>query len=502
MIEARSLFMSKPSRFRRVAVAVLTCAALLGCPRQEQAVDLTSLPEPGDVHWLRFALFTDIHITDEESPARAVRGDIFIDESWRPQEVYAPHVLDATVAALNALHASGKQAGRPLDFVIATGDLTDNAQHNELRWFIDIMDGQWVVPDSGAIDGPFRDVAPEDNPKLGFQATGLAPDVPWYTVFGNHDGLAVGVFAICRIGADPAGWFSPQFPVVMGMLGYYALDPPALALSPTANQSPAVILGSGDFIDPVTAQLDMLMLRGGPIVADPARHYLSRELFVGAHFDTTTSPVGHGFTESNRATGRTRYTIRPKPEVPIRLIVLDTAAPTTPYGLPIEFGVMTREQFESFLKPELDKAATAGEHVVVVTHHPSEHFDRLYPAQTVRTAEFRALLASQPNVIAHVCGHEHRNRTIQVAGPYPYVEIETASLIDSPQEARILDIFHDETTGDVRVETFTLGHATHPTRLSAESFRRAEIDASRAKDAGAGLTWEDVLSEKSNSFDL
>ena len=441
--------LSMPRQVRWVAVAVLMSAALLGCPtRQEETADLTPQPEPSDVHWLRFALFTDVHITDEESPARVVRADVLIDESWRPQEVYAPHVLDATVAALNALHASGKQAGRPLDFVIATGDLTDNAQHNELRQFIDVMGGRWVVPDSGAIDGPFRDVAPEDNPKLRFQAEGIEPDVPWYTVFGNHDGLAVGVFAICRFGTDPANWFSPQFPVVLGILGYYALDPPALALSPTANQSPAIILGNEDYADPATLQLDMLMLRGGPIVADPDRHYLSRELFIEAHFDTTGKPVGHGFTEANRTSVRARYTVRPKPGVPIRLIVLDTAAPTTPYGLPIEFGVMTREQFNLFLKPELATAAAAGEHVVVVSHHPSEHFDRFYPAQTVHTDEFRALLASQPHVIAHICGHEHRNRTIQISGTHPYVEIETGSLIDYPQEARILDIFHDEATPD------------------------------------------------------
>ena len=49
-----------------VALAGLAGPVLLGCP--------VGPPNPEqEVHWLRFAQITDVHSTDAESPARAVR---------------------------------------------------------------------------------------------------------------------------------------------------------------------------------------------------------------------------------------------------------------------------------------------------------------------------------------------------------------------------------------------------------------------------------------------
>jgi len=116
--------------------------------------------------------------------------------------------------------------------------------------------------------------------------------------------------------------------------------------------------------------------------------------------------------------------------------------------------------------------------VIVATHHPSADFDLPYFGEKVGTQKFREFLATRPNVIAHICGHTHRNFVRRIEGANPYYEIETGSIIDYPQEARILDIYYDAETGMVRLKSQMISHMENPTRLSAESFRRSEIHAS------------------------
>jgi hypothetical protein len=125
----------------------------------------------------------------------------------------------------------------------------------------------------------------------------------------------------------------------------------------------------------------------------------------------------------------------------------------------------------------LDAARVAGEYVLVASHHPSADFDRFAPGDVVGTQEFRAALAAMPGVIAHLCGHTHRHRVSRIEGPHPYLEIETSSLIDYPQEGRVFDVYYDHVADQVRLTGEVFGHAEAPTRLSAESLRRATIDA-------------------------
>jgi len=456
-----------------IAGAVLVLATVAGCP-SSYVYDL--LPEPNAEHWLRFAQITDVHILDEESPGRAVRMERFLPASWRPHEAYTTQVLDATIRAINRRHYAGAGAGRPVDFVLATGDLADNGQFNELRWFIDCMDGREIVPDSGALDGPLRCIAPEDNPNLPFKAQGLAPGIPWYAAYGNHDNMAQGNFTVDRSAEDPVQWTSPQIPTAVGFLGLDLLTPPRDALIPTLDQSPAVLLASEDPTNPDTLQLETDKLAAGPVPADDSRHFISRRIFVHEMFNTTSLPLGHGFNRTNEAMATVRYTARPKRDVPVRLVVLDTSGPDALPGEVDAAGAITVEQFESFFKPAVKAAQDAGEFVIVITHHPSDVLTKNVPFVTVTGAQFRSYLSGQPNIIAHFCGHMHYNKTTLVGGRYPYYEIQTASLIEYPQQGRMIDLYYDREHKTFYLRSQTFSHTESPTLLSAESYRRASAD--------------------------
>ena len=464
-------------------MALLAFALQTGCPEIIPA-DLAHQPAGQGVHLLRFAHLSDPHLIDEESPARMVRADGLIAPAWRPQEDYSAAVLDATLQVVNAYHNAGKASEGPIDFVIVTGDAADSGQYNELRWFIDTMDGQTVSTDSGAPDGAELAIAPEDNPKLEYDALGLDPDIPWYTAYGNHDGLAAGNFGVQRYWDDPGQWDAPLLQIVASVVGLRLLDGFPSALVPTLDRSPAVLRPLEDRIDPDTLQLDIGALDSGPIVPDPRRHYVSKPIFIQEHFNTVSLPEGHGYSAPNPEAAHAGYSVRPKEDVPVRLLVIDTVPDNPPYGLPVPFGVLTRQHFNALVKPEIEAARTAGEFVLLASHHPAADFDIPYPiTPTLTAAEFRGYLADQPHIIAHIAGHSHRNYASIVAGPNPYYEIETGSLIDYPQEGRILDIFYDEATGAIRLESTMISHMEQPTRLSSEGYRRATIDAYQAKNA-------------------
>ena len=93
------------------------------------------------IKFVNFFTFSDIHITDKESPNQFVyfqQYDRFVYSNtsvYSPVMLYSTHVLDAAIQTINALH---KQT--PFDFGISLGDTCNSTSYNELRWYIDIID--------------------------------------------------------------------------------------------------------------------------------------------------------------------------------------------------------------------------------------------------------------------------------------------------------------------------------------------------------------------------
>ena len=168
----------------------------------ERLVDRGPAATPGRT-LATFAQLTDTHVRDEESPARVPFLDRIggaFTSTFRPQEAFSTQVLDAAVRAVNR---EKPQA------VFVTGDITDNAQRNELTMALATLDGKTVNPDSGdkGYDGvqaadsadPFFYRPDHDAPahpgalakaQQPFKATGLK--APWFPLVGNHDVLAQG----------------------------------------------------------------------------------------------------------------------------------------------------------------------------------------------------------------------------------------------------------------------------------------------------------------------
>jgi hypothetical protein len=176
---------------------------------------------------------TDIHLIDGQSPTRvefldryddpATVNPNFFSSAWRPQETLGAHVADAMNRALRAVGA-GPVTGRAFDCAVTTGDSTDNQQINELDWFLTVTDGgrplafnsgdpdryEGVQDDDEAsfdpayyhpgggdrIDRYRTDLGYPDRPEMldaaivPFTPVGLP--CPWYSVYGNHDGLLQG----------------------------------------------------------------------------------------------------------------------------------------------------------------------------------------------------------------------------------------------------------------------------------------------------------------------
>ena len=406
---------------------------------------------------------TDLHIIDAQSPMR-FEYMIDIDPiAFRPHEALGTHAAAQLVTRINQI-GSGPFSGRPFDCVVSTGDSTDNHETVELDWYLTILSGGEITADTGSATewegvqstGETKYYSPEleardhykdagfpglsrffDSVRRPHRSAGL--HTPWYSVFGNHDDSINGLLP-SRCSLDELYTGTTKF------TGFRAR---------AANLELASAFAGAI---PVSRGFDATPSNHWQVTADPRRAPFTPKDFMTAHLapDAVGSgPVGHGFTAAAAEANVSYYSFAIAPGV--TGIALDS---TNRAGF--VRGSIGTEQLR-WLDATL-KAGTstyfdaAGNRVthpvndtyfVLFSHHTTNTMDNRVP-DPGKPLEIRHLgpeiveLAQRyPTVLAWVNGHTHSNAITAHPGPTPersFWEINTASHIEFPQQARIIDV--------------------------------------------------------------
>jgi metallophosphoesterase (TIGR03768 family) len=406
---------------------------------------------PNTARLLSYFSMSDIHITDKESPAQVpyfgwhepAGATGLMSQTYSPVMVMTTQILDAVVRTVNDLHER-----TPFDFGIVLGDITNNAQYNELRWFIDVLDGRFITPSSGAHSG--ADSVDYQQP---FQAAGLNRSIPWYTTIGNHDQGWMGVA-------------NASSKIQNALVGSQILNMGVNPLLPDATESTGMYVG---VVDGTTT--NCVVVKGGPVsdfattptvVADANRRSLTTtdsttRQFMSEFFNTTSLPAGHGFSESNITSDTACYAFEPKSELPIKIIVLDdTCKGRNPVGGVAYYanGWIDEARY-AWLTSELQKGQDAGQLMIIATHIPinpqADLFDttkapNFYAGSYLNDAQLITTLQNYPNLLLVMAGHRHRNTVTPHPSTDPahpengFWEVENSSLRDFPQQFRTFDI--------------------------------------------------------------
>lgn len=396
---------------------------------------------------------TDTHICDAQSPARVEYLDRYADPhhpassvigtligTYRAHEIFTTQVLESAVQAINRIDLA-PITKKAISAVLITGDLTDNAQSNELDWLTTLLIGGKLRADSGAKDkwegvggefySPFfwnphgtpkgeRNDFPRDLygfptiPELlhairqPFYSSGLK--YPFLAVHGNHDALLQGTVVPNE---------ELRESVTSDEKIFELSDEEALqALSKVSEQGPAA------YPSPIAPKVMT-------VSADESRDFLSPiEWNINFYREDEDNGISSQHLGSDRKYWRKDYES-------VTILALDTVNPFGGWQ-----GSIDQEQF-NWLKEQVEQIKD--KYIVITSHHPIQDIYNGYSpsARRVLGAEIESYLITKPAVIAWICGHTHRHR-IAYFGPditRGFYQIETSSLIDWPQQGRIIEIF-------------------------------------------------------------
>ncbi|MEL7639265.1 MAG: TIGR03768 family metallophosphoesterase [Solidesulfovibrio sp.] len=414
-----------------------------------------------------FFSISDIHITDKEAPNQFIYNQQAGVYSYQNSSIYSPvmlcttQVLDAVIQTINALH---KQT--PFDFGISLGDVCNTAQHNELRWYINVIDGQVITPCSGDHIGN----GTIDYQKT-FQAAGLDPSIPWYQVLGNHDHFWLGVLPVDAESCPDlrgsytsgsvmaSGLLAPAnngayFPCMFDVSACLAQQTNYMGLLNGLSVTGAIIDAGpvGDYSTPPT------------VPADSDRYAVTKTQWMQEFFTTTTTPVGHGFNlvdPAVRASGFACYSFMPKSNIPLKIIVLDDTQSDTDGSHDIHgHGFLDAARW-SWLQAELAAGQAANQLMIVAAHIPigvaviggsTEWWEPTTdPNHTENNAVTLTGLVNElwntPNLLMWIAGHRHKNAIKAFPSPDSnapekgFWQVETSSLRDFPQQFRTFQIY-------------------------------------------------------------
>jgi metallophosphoesterase (TIGR03768 family) len=433
---------------------------------------------------LHFFTITDIHITDKESPSQLIylqqadRIGQYVTSIYSPVMPYTTHVLDATVQTINAIHQENK-----MDFGLSLGDTCNSTQYNELRWYIDVLDGGIITPSSGAHAG--ADGIDYQKP---YKAAGLDKSIPWYQVLGNHDHFWLG-----------------SFPVNDYLRQSYVSDTVVAlgdAFQNTENLfKPDYYMGVLDGSTPdakITGAGPVGVFNAPPkVVADPDRRSLSRQEWMSEFFKTSTIPAGHGFDLVNATNGFACYSFMPKTDLPLKVIVLDDTQSEDDGSKDIHgHGFLDQTRY-SWLKKELAAGRAAGQLMIIAAHIPiavepdnSEVEWWQSPLNAVTLPELVSELHRHPNLLVWLAGHRHFNTIKAFISPKPirapelgFWQVETSSLRDFPQQFRTFQIYLNQDYS-IAIKTVNVDPSVNEGTPAAKSRQYAVAAQQIAKTKG------------------
>lgn len=424
---------------------------------------------------------TDLQIADVQSPGRfeffeTYRGQPGMSAlipAQRAQESIGAHAISEMLGTVGH-HLESRDTGAHLQLAVSTGDNLDNAQWNELEWYMALMSGGTVGASRGytgvqSPDWPGDLYWKPDERSGRFQRILGFPTVPglldravapfespglpigWVSCYGNHDGL-------------PFGEVVPT--------------PPYRAIV-TGGRKPVALAPGID----MSGQVDALYawperFLSGPshmVPSDERRRIVDRRDFVGAHLAAPGWPAGHGYSPRNMEDGTAYGVVDLGPM--IRLVLLDTTNldGSSQGSLGVRQMQWLEEQLiavhSSYYIPDGRRAHTVNDDrlVILSSHHGLDSLTNfrhlgngLEPDQPrVGREVVQALVHRFPNVVLWLNGHRHVNEVAVRAAPGDagtgFADVATCSIADWPSQARLVELVANE-DGTLSVLTQMLDH--------------------------------------------